>query len=433
MKDSKINPFGKLRINGEQGRTIKSIKGREILDSRGNPTIEVELKTKEGIFSASVPSGASKGKYEAVELRDEDGRGVSKAIANIEKIIVPTLEKEDLTDQKRIDEILIQLDGTKNKSRLGANAILAVSMAVCRAGSASKSLPLYKHISQLAKMAENSSLPVLPKPCFNIINGGAHAENELDFQEFMIVPQENKFSKNFQMGVEIYQQLKEIIEEKFSNLAVNIGDEGGFAPPIRAPEEALDLILNAAKNLGYQEKIKIIIDIASSQFFSQGKYRMKIGEFTSEELINYYSDLIEKYPILGLEDPFSEEDWEGWQKIKLKIKNLKLKILLIGDDLLATNPERMRIAKKKDACDAMIIKPNQIGTVTEAIEAAKLAKKFDWKIIVSHRSGETEDDFIADLAVGIGAEFIKSGAPFAKERMVKYNRLVKIEEEITVR
>lgn len=406
---------------------IKTIKAREILDSRGNPTVEVDLITEQGLFRASVPSGASKGKYEAMELRDGgkryQGQGVEKAVRNVNKIIAPKLKGKDVIRQKEIDNLMIKLDGTENKSKLGANAILPVSIAVCRAGAAAKNLSLYSYIAQLA---ENSSpLTELPSPAFNIINGGVHAGNELDFQEFMIVPQAKIFKKSLEIASEIYQELKNIIKEKYLGSAINLGDEGGFAPPVRAPEEALNLILEAAQNLGYQKKFKIILDVAASQFFIDEKYKLKIGVFTKEELLNYYLDLIEKYPIIGIEDPFAEEDWQGFRRIT---KTFGKKIIILGDDLLATNPKRIKEAHQKKACSGLILKPNQIGTVTETIEAAKLVSQYGWKIMVSHRSGETCDDFISDLAVGIGADFIKAGAPARGERVAKYNRLLRIEE-----
>jgi len=412
---------------------IKTIKAREILDSRGNPTLEVCLITDAGEFQASVPSGASRGKYEAVELRDGGrryyGKGVLKAVKNINKIIGPRLKGKDVMRQKEIDELMRKLDGTKNKSRLGANAIVGVSMAVCRAGAAAKNIPLYRQIAQLV---ENRSRPILPTPCFNVINGGVHAGNELDIQEFMIVPWGEKFSKSLQIASEIYHTLKKIIKEKYTDLGVNVGDEGGFAPPVRIPEEAIGLILEASQNSGYQKEIKIILDCASSQFYSKDKYKMKIGFFTKEGLLRYYLELIRKYPILGLEDPFAEEDWKGWQLLKSKItpRGQKSKILVIGDDLLVTNPKRIKTAQEKGACNGLLLKVNQIGTVSEAIEAAKLAKSFGWKVMVSHRSGDTCDDFISDLAVGIGADFIKAGAPCRGERVAKYNRLLEIEEEL---
>jgi len=438
MKNSKIKYASEAQRGDENEVFIDSIKAREILDSRGNPTVEVNLSTDYGISQASVPSGASKGKYEAVELRDGGkrygGKGVLKAIKNINKIIAPKLKGKDSTQQREIDNLMIKLDGTENKSRLGANAILAVSMAVCRAGAQAKNLPLYRHINQLfrgpssGKLTEARPLAILP--CFNVIEGGAHAGNELDFQEFMIVPQGKIFSKKLQIASEIYQELKNLIKKKYIDLAINVGDEGGFAPPVRVPEEALNLISTAAKNLGYQNKIKIILDVAASQFFKNGKYKMKIGVFTRDGLLRYYEKLIKNYPILGLEDPLAEDDWEGWEKLISNSQFLISKPLVISDDLTVTNPERIKLAYKKKACNAIIIKPNQIGTITEAIVAAKLAKSFGWKIMVSHRSGETCDDFISDLAVGIGADFIKSGAPARGERVAKYNRLLKIEKEI---
>jgi len=435
----------------EKNSKIKNIKAREILDSRGNPTIEVELETDFGVFRGSVPSGASKGKYEAMELRDGldarpsreaggpvlgkryHGMGVLKAVKNVNEIIGPKLIGEDTANQTKIDEILINLDGTENKAKLGANAILPVSMAVCRAAAAAKNLSLYQHINEIYTGLTCVKLtpvrPVsLPIPCFNVINGGAHAGNDLDVQEFMIVPQKMSFSENLQVASEIYHQLKEILEKKFGKLATNLGDEGGFAPPIRFPQEAIELILEAAKKLNYE--VKIILDVAASQFFKNGKYRMKIGVFSREGLLNYYSDLIQKYPIMGLEDPFSEDDFAGWKMLNSKFLIPNSKFLIIGDDLTVTNPRRIKMAKEKEDCNAMILKINQIGTITEALEAAKLAKSFGWKIIVSHRSGETNDDFISDLAVGIGADFIKAGAPARGERVAKYNRLLKIEEEL---
>ncbi len=432
-KSSKM--FSSAEDFSAKGGQIKSIKAREILDSRGEPTVEVDLTTDFGIFQSSVPSGASKGKYETVESRDGgkryQGKGVRNAVKNVNEIIGPKLKRKDPTKQKEIDNLMIKLGGTKNKSKLGGNSILAVSMAVCRAGAKAKNLPLYQHIAEIYRERfSGDSQMKLPMPAFNIINGGLHAGNELDFQEFMVVPQVKPFSKALEMASEIYQELKNIIKEKYIDLAINVGDEGGFAPPVGVPEEAIELILRAAKNLGYQDKIAIILDIAASQFYAKGTYKMKIGAFTKEGLLNYYSTLIKKYPILGLEDPFSEEDWEGWKELTYNLQLTTYNLLVIGDDLLATNIKRMKMAKEKDACNGIIIKPNQIGTVIEAIEAAKLAKSFNWKVMVSHRSGETNDDFIADFAVGIGADFIKAGAPARGERVAKYNRLLRIEEKV---
>jgi len=421
---------------------IKNLKAREILDSRGEPTVEVELKTDLGIFRASVPSGKSIGKYEAFELRDGEkryfGKGVLKAVKNINQIIAPKLKGEDVTEQSKIDKILIDLDGTKNKSRLGTNAIVGVSMAVCRAGAAAKNIPLYKYINKTLKLAEVRPRLTLPIPCFNIINGGVHAGNDLDIQEFMIIParigyaegvaggpQTKSFKENLRVGAEIYHALKDILEEKFGKTATNLGDEGGFSPPLEKTKNALDLIIEAIKRAGYQNKVKIGLDCAASQFFEDKKYILEGKELTSEELLKIYQNLIGEYPISFFEDPFSEEDLGGWQMLSLNSK-----FLIVGDDLLVTNPERIKRAQELKLCNSLLLKINQIGTISEALTAAKLAKSFGWKIIVSHRSGETIDSFISDFAVGIKADFIKSGAPARGERVAKYNRLLKIEEEI---
>jgi enolase len=411
---------------------IKKIKAREILDSRGNPTLEVELETDFGKFFASVPSGASRGKYEAVELRDGGkrylGKGVKKAIENINEVIAKKLKGLDVTKQKEIDQALIELDGTENKSKLGANAICGVSLVVCKAGAGTKNLPLYKYISEIGNW--KLEIGKFPRPLFNIINGGAHAGNDLDFQEFMVCPKGRSFSENLRIGAEIYHRLKEIISKKYGKLATNLGDEGGFAPPIKDPEIAIKLILETAKSLNYQNKISIILDVAASQFFDGKKYKTKIGNFSGKELAKFYLKLIKKYPIEGIEDPFAQDDFKSWQSFTSKLEHLTSHILIIGDDLTVTNPKRIKTAKEKGLCNAIVVKINQIGTVTEAIESVKLAKFFGWKIMVSHRSGETTDDFIADFAVGIGADFIKSGAPARGERVAKYNRLLKIEEEL---
>lgn len=412
---------------------IKKISAREILDSRGNPTLEVEVETNLGKFLASVPSGASKGKYEAVELRDGGkrygGKGVLKAVKNINEIIAPRLKGRDSTNQKKIDQILIELDGTKNKSKLGANAICGVSMAVCRAGATTKNLPVFKYLYTLFSTIVKNRVSV-PRPAFNIINGGAHAGNDLDFQEFMVCPKGKNFSENLKIGAEIYYLLKEIIQKKYGKSATNLGDEGGFAPPIKFPEEALKLILIASQRLNYEKKISIILDVAASQFFDGKKYNTKFGNFSGEKLAKYYIRLIENYPIEGIEDPFAQDDFESWKNFTSNIQHHKSNVVIIGDDLLVTNPERITMAKEKLLCNGAIIKINQIGTVSEAIESVKLAKLFGWKVIVSHRSGETNDDFIADFAVGISADFIKTGAPARGERVAKYNRLLKIEEEL---
>jgi len=411
---------------------IQSIGAREILDSRGNPTVEVELRTNGRVFFASVPSGASRGKFEAVELRDRGkryfGKGVKKAVRNVNEIISKKLKGFDPTKQKEIDQALIELDGTENKSKLGANAICGVSMAVCRAGAITKKLPLYKYIRELYHLSLTTY--DLPRLSFNIINGGAHAGNDLDFQEFMVCPKGKTFSENLRMGTEIYFKLKEIVSKKYGRLATNLGDEGGFAPPIKEPQEALELILRAAKDLNYENKISIFLDVAASQFSDGKKYKTHFGNFSGKELANFYLKLIKKYPIEGIEDPFAQDDFESWRNFSSNFQLPSSNFLIIGDDLTVTNPKRIKMAKEKELCNAIIVKINQIGTVTEAIEATKLAKTFDWKIMVSHRSGETTDDFISDFAVGIDADFIKSGAPARGERVAKYNRLLKVENEI---
>ena len=374
-------------INGERNRIILSIKAREILNSRGSWTVEVELETPQGLFVDSCPSGASIGEYEAKTVTPET------AVKNINSRAASGLKGKDVLDQKEIDGILKKLN-------IGANATTPVSMAVCRAGAAAKNLPLYQYIAEITDVGR---LQILPKMAFNMINGGAHAKNDLDFQEFMIVPQTKTVKESLQIASDIYQELSK-------KLGKNVGDEGGFAPPFKYPEEALDILS--------QKNIKIIIDAAASQFSAAQK---KIYN------LDYFEDLVKKYPIIGMEDPFAENDWQNFQKITEKLGD---RIIIIGDDLLVTNPERIKEAREKKACNGLILKVNQIGTVSEAFEAAKLAKSFGWKVMVSHRSGETNDDFIAYLAVGIGADYIKSGAPARGERMAKYNRLLKIEELI---
>ena len=413
---------------------IQSIKAREILDSRGNPTVEVDLITKEDIFRASVPAGASKGKYEAKELRDGgkryQGKGVLKAVRKINKVIAPALKGKYVINQKKIDSLMRKLDGTKNKSRLGANAILAVSMAVCRAGADARNIPIYQHIADIYNdkllTSPKKKFP-LPRPCFNVINGGAHAGNDLDIQEFMIIPQKESFSRNLEQGTEIYQSLKEILKKNFGKQATNLGDEGGFAPPLKRTKEVLNLIIKAIGRAGFSRKTKIGLDVAASQFQRNKRYYLDGKKLNSNELLNFYKKLIQKFPILFIEDPFAEEDLAGFRKIT---SSFDKKLLIFGDDLLTTNIDRIKKAQAKRACSGVIIKPNQAGTVTEAIEAAKLAKSYGWKILVSHRSGETQDSFIADLSVGISADFIKAGAPARGERVTKYNRLLRIEEEI---
>ena len=408
---------------------IKKLIAREILDSRGEPTVEVELITNFGAFRDSTPSGASKGKYEAVEIRDGGkryrGKGVLKAVQNVNKIIAKKLKNRDVIHQERIDELLIELDGTKNKSKLGANAILPVSMAVCRAGAAAQNISLYQYISQL--FGEKIRKEHFPVPCFNVINGGVHAGNDLQVQEFMVVPQVESFSKSLQVASEIYHILKDVLIKKFGKKATNIGDEGGFAPPLRSTKTALDFLVKAAKLSGYWNKIEFALDCAATQFADGRSYKFENRRLSASRLLNFYQKLLKNYPIVFLEDPFAENDIDGF---RMAYQEIGGNVLIIGDDLLVTNTDKMRKAFDKKLCNGLLLKVNQIGTITEAFEAAKLAKLYGWKIMVSHRSGETNDDFIADLAVGISADFIKSGAPARGERLAKYNRLLRIEEEL---
>lgn len=422
---------------------IKSIQGKEILDSRGEPTVEAELKTNLGVFRASVPSGASKGKYEAKELRDNQkryfGKGVLKASKNINEIIAPRLNGKNPIKQKEIDQLMLELDGTIDKSKLGANALLAVSVAICRAGAFAEKLPLYQYIKNIAEQNKENKLSSIlntnskfkiPLPCFNIINGGAHAGNGLDIQEFMIVPNFKNFSKNLETATEIYHTLKKILEDEIGSQATNVGAEGGFAPLLTKTKDALNLIIKAIRKVGYENKVKIGLDCAASQFYKNEKYQIDRKLMTREKLFNFYQDILKKYPIVFLEDLFAEQDWQAWGLFNQKIGTKAKKIFLVGDDLTVTNKTRIEKAIKKRCVGGVIIKPNQIGTVTETIQAVKTAQDSNLRIVVSHRSGDTCDNFISDLAVGVNADFIKSGAPARGERVSKYNRLLKIEREL---
>lgn len=399
---------------------IKKIKARQITDSRGKPTVEVELETEKGIFKSSAPSGASTGKKEAVELRDAD-KSVRTAVRNVEGIISKELIGLDPQEQENIDRIMIKLDGTSNKSNLGANAILPVSMCVCRAGAASSDLALYKYISGLFGYGSANTMPL---PILNILNGGAHAKNNLDIQEFIIIPDEGSFVLNLSTAIEIYGKLKKNLERALGKTAVELGDEGGFMPMIAKTIDALDFVKSSSLSF---EKTRLGIDCASGQFFKKGKYNLEGKDYSRKELADFYRKLIAKYGIIYIEDPFSEDDWQSWKDFfALKDGNLTI----VGDDLTVTNKGLLDKAVKEKCVNGVIIKINQVGTITEALETARLAKEKNIKITVSHRSGETLDDFIADLAVGIEADYIKSGAPCPKERMAKYERLLKIEKEI---
>ncbi|MBB6453567.1 enolase [Salirhabdus euzebyi] len=406
---------------------ITDIYAREVLDSRGNPTIEVEVYTESGAFgSALVPSGASTGEYEAVELRDGDkdrylGKGVTNAVSNVNEIIAPELIGYDVTRQVDIDELMIELDGTENKGNLGANAILGVSMAVAHAAADFVGLPLYQYLGGF-----NSK--VLPTPMMNIVNGGEHADNNVDIQEFMIMPVgAPSFKEALRMGAEIFHNLKKVLQSK--GLNTGVGDEGGFAPNLSSNEEALETIMEAIQQAGYKpgEQIKLAMDVASSEFYEDGKYNLK-GEGvvrTSEEMVNWYEELVNKYPIVSIEDGLDENDWEGH---KLLTERLGDRVQLVGDDLFVTNTVRLGRGIDEGVGNSILIKVNQIGTLTETFEAIEMAKTAGYTAVISHRSGETEDATIADIAVATNAGQIKTGAPSRTDRVAKYNQLLRIED-----
>lgn len=408
---------------------ILNITAREILDSRANPTIEATVTLDGGVrASASVPSGASVGKYEAHELRDGDvkrygGAGVLCAIHGIERVIAPELIGMDAADNVKIDEKMLSLDKTENKSILGANAILAVSLATARAASAALGIPLYRYLG-------GSRSFELPIPMMNILNGGAHASNNLEIQEFMIVPSGiERFSERLRAGSEIYKKLGSILRSR--GYSTTVGDEGGYAPDLSSDAEACELILESIEAAGYNtDKVKIALDVASSEWYEAGEYKMTKSKkvYTYHELCDYYSALLERYPIISIEDGVGEEDYDGWKALTERHGK---KTMLVGDDLFVTNEKRVKMGIDMCIANAVLIKPNQIGTLSETLGVIKLSNQFGYKPIISHRSGETEDSFIADLAVGVGAPYIKSGAPCRSERLAKYNRLLAIEEEIS--
>ncbi|KAF2221495.1 Enolase, C-terminal TIM barrel domain-containing protein [Elsinoe ampelina] len=419
---------------------ISKIHARVVYDSRGNPTPEIDVITETGLHRAIVPSGASTGSHEACELRDGDkskwgGKGVNKAVDNVNNVIAPALIKEniDVKDQSAVDAFLNKLDGTENKTKLGANAILGVSMAVAKAAAAEKRVPLYVHISDLAGTKKPYVLPV---PFMNVLNGGSHAGGALAFQEFMIVPTEApSFSEAMRYGSEVYQKLKSLAKKTYGSSAGNVGDEGGVAPDASNPDEVLQLITKAIEEAGYTGKVKIAMDVASSEFYKadEKKYDLdfknpnsdKSKWLTYEQLADLYKSLASKYPIVSIEDPFAEDDWEAWSYF-YKTSDFQL----VGDDLTVTNPLFIKKAIETKACNALLLKVNQIGTITEAIQAAKDAYGAGWGVMVSHRSGETEDVTIADIAVGLRSGQIKAGAPARSERTAKFNQILRIEEEL---
>ena len=409
---------------------IKYVHARQIMDSRGNPTIECDIKLSNGAFGrASVPSGASTGSFEAIELRDGGksymGRGVSCAVKNVNEIIAPAIINMDATQQTNIDELMLSLDGTENKSKLGANAILSVSLAIAHAAANAKQLPLYKYI---AEIYENKHPCVLPRPMMNIINGGAHANNDLDVQEFMIIPTGAKSERDaIRMGSEVFHHLKSILKQ--GGNSTNVGDEGGFAPNFKTTREALDTIIAAIHDAGYKPggEISIALDVASSEFYRNGAYHFEGKKLSSDEMIAFYEKLISEYPIISIEDALAEEDWDAWKTLTQKIGD---KCQLVGDDLFVTNPSRLEHGIKMNVANAILIKVNQIGTLTETLRAIKIAQNAKYGVIISHRSGETEDTTIADLAVATNAGQIKTGSMSRTDRMAKYNQLIRIEEEL---
>ncbi len=403
---------------------ITKIVAREILDSRGNPTVEVDLFTTEGFGRAIVPSGASTGEYEAVELRDNDerfiGKGVKKAVKNIMELIAPKLMGEEITNQENIDKIMLELDGTESKSKLGANAILGVSLAASKAAADGLKLPLYAYL--------NNDATTIPVPMLNVINGGKHAGGHLKIQEFMLIPHGfKKYSEALRAACEVYQVLKKSLK-KFGPSAINLGDEGGFGSPVDTAPEALQIIVDAIIGANYVpgEEISIGLDPAASEFYLDGLYEVDGKKLTGEELVEYYIDLVDKYPIISIEDPFDENDFASFAKLHEKLPEISV----VADDLTVTNPKRIQMAINKKAANYLLLKVNQIGTLTESLQAAELARSVGWGINISHRSGETEDTFISDLAVAMGAERIKTGAPARGERTAKYNQLLRIEEEL---
>jgi enolase 1/2/3 len=409
---------------------IVEVHGREVLDSRGNPTVEAEVFLSSGVVGrAIVPSGASTGEHEAVELRDGDksrylGKGVLKAVDNVNTEIADALEEMDASDQRMLDQTMIELDGTENKGRLGANAMLAVSMAAARAMANVYEVPLYRYLGGV-----NAS--VIPLPMMNILNGGAHADSNVDFQEFMVMPVgAPSFSEALRWGVETFHTLKGVLKKKGYNTAV--GDEGGFAPSLKSNEEAIELVVEAIQQAGYKpgEQIAIALDPAASEFYQDGKYVFKKSDKsvkTSEEMVKYWANWVNKYPIVSLEDGFAEDDWKGWKMFTDEVGN---KIQLVGDDLFVTNTKRLQKGIDEKTANSILIKVNQIGTVTETLDAIELARRNGYTSVISHRSGESEDTFIADLAVATGAGQIKTGSASRTDRIAKYNQLLRIEEEL---
>ncbi len=408
--------------------TILDVHAREILDSRGNPTIEVDVRTEHGFGRAGIPSGASTGTHEAVELRDGgkryNGKGVLKAVENVNDVLGPHVVGMDAKEQRKLDTELCELDGTPNKSRLGANAILGVSLACAKAAATSLGLSLFEHVGALV----GTAAATLPVPSFNVLNGGRHAGNELAVQEFMIQPVgAPSFSEALRFGAEVYHSLGSVLEQRYGKSATNVGFEGGYAPPLKHTREALDTLMEAIGNAGYtEEEVMVGIDAAASEFYQNGVYRLDDAELSPDQLMSFYEQLNDEYPLLFIEDPFHEEDYEHFAAITPRLGST----LVVGDDIFVTNMERIRRGIDMGAASALLLKLNQIGTLTEALDAAMLVYDAHWSVMVSHRSAETEDAAIADVAVGIAAPLIKTGAPARGERTAKYNQLLRIEEKL---
>jgi enolase len=429
------------------GATITGIRAREIIDSRGNPTVEADVHTSDGqVYRAAVPSGASTGVYEALELRDKDagrflGKGCLKAVQNVHEHLAPALKGMDVTQQETIDRKMVEeIDGTQNewgwcKQKVGANAILAVSLATARAGAASRGLPLYQHLADLA--GKRTDKFVMPVPSLNIINGGAHAGNSLEMQEFMILPTgADSFKESLRIGIEVYHSLSSLLKKKFGKSAANVGDEGGFgAPQLRDEIHTLEIIMEAIQNSGHAGRIDIGLDVAASEFYDAKANTYNLSQKTGandrvispDALLDIYDDLSKKYPIKSIEDPFDQDDFSSYVKMT---KRMGDRVQVVGDDLLVTNPKRVQTGIDEKLCNALLLKVNQIGSVTESIEASNMSQKAGWGVMVSHRSGETEDNFIGDLVCGLGTGEIKSGAPCRSDRLAKYNQILRIEESL---
>jgi len=417
--------------------SITKVHAREVIDSRGNPTVEVDMTTSDGLFRAIVPSGASTGVHEACELRDGGdrylGKGVQGAVDAVNKQIAPALIGKDPTDQRAIDDLMLAMDGTKNKTNLGANAILAVSTAAAHAGAGAKKVPLFEHV---AVLAGNPDPTLLPIPCFNVINGGEHAGNKLAFQEFFVIPSgANSFKEGMQIGCEVFHNLKKVIKGKFGGDATLIGDEGGFAPPCDV-QSGLEMLMEATENAGYLDKVEVGLDVASSEFFVEGgnydlDFKSKGADkdtsmtITGDALLDMYAKMCDDFPVVTIEDPFDQDDWENWSKA---VARLGERCQIVGDDLTVTNPIRIQQAVDQKSANCLLLKINQIGSISESIDAVKLSKQNGWGIMTSHRSGESEDTTIADLAVALSTGQIKTGAPCRGERTAKYNQLLRIEE-----